>query len=29
MLDTTKEVGLEVNAEETKYMLMSCQQSSG
>jgi hypothetical protein len=29
LLDTSKEVGLEVNPEKTKYMLMSCYQNSG
>jgi hypothetical protein len=27
--DTSKEVGLEENAEITKYMLLSCQQNGG
>jgi hypothetical protein len=29
VLDTNKEVGLEVNLEKTKYMLMSCYQKAG
>jgi hypothetical protein len=29
LLDTSKEVGLEVNPEKTKYMLMSCYQKAG
>jgi hypothetical protein len=28
LIDTSKEVGLEVNAEETKYMLLSCHQTA-
>jgi hypothetical protein len=29
LLDSSKEVGLEVNPEKTKYMLMSCSQKTG
>jgi hypothetical protein len=29
LIDTSKEVGLEVNAEKTKYMLLSCNQNAG
>jgi hypothetical protein len=29
LLDASKEVGLEVNPEKTKYMLMSCCQKAG
>jgi hypothetical protein len=29
LLDAGKEVGLEVNTEKTKYMVMSCQQNAG
>jgi hypothetical protein len=29
LIDSSKEVGLEVNIEETKYMLMSHHQNSG
>jgi histidinol-phosphate/aromatic aminotransferase/cobyric acid decarboxylase-like protein len=29
LLDTSKEVGLEVNPEKTKYILMSCSQKVG
>jgi hypothetical protein len=28
-LDGSKEIGLEVNAEKTKYMFMSCHQTAG
>jgi hypothetical protein len=28
-LDTSKDVGLDVNAEKTKYMLLSCHQNAG
>jgi hypothetical protein len=28
-IDTSKEVGLEVNTEKTKYMLLSCHQNAG
>jgi hypothetical protein len=29
LIDVNKEVGLEVNAEKTKYILLSCNQNSG
>jgi hypothetical protein len=29
LIDASKEVGLEVNAEKTKYMLLSCHQNAG
>jgi hypothetical protein len=29
LLDASKEIGLEVNAEKTKYMFMSCHQTTG
>jgi hypothetical protein len=29
LIDASKEVGLEVNAEKTMYMLMSCHQDAG
>jgi hypothetical protein len=29
IIGTSKEVGLEVNTEKTKYLLMSCQQNAG
>jgi hypothetical protein len=29
LTDASKEVGLEVNAEKTKYMLLSCHQNAG
>jgi hypothetical protein len=29
LTDASKEVGLEVNVEKTKYMLVSCHQSAG
>jgi ribosomal protein S2 len=29
LIDDNKKVGLEVNAEKTKYMLMSCYQNAG
>jgi hypothetical protein len=29
LLDASKKVGLEVNPEKTKYMLMSCSQKTG
>jgi hypothetical protein len=29
LIDASKEVGLEVNIEKTKYMLVSCDQSAG
>jgi hypothetical protein len=29
LIDTSKKLGLEVNAEKTKYMLMSHQHSAG
>jgi hypothetical protein len=29
LIDASKEVGLEINAEKTKYMLLSCQQNAG
>jgi hypothetical protein len=29
LIDTSKEVGLEVNAEKTNYMLPSCYQNAG
>jgi hypothetical protein len=29
LIDASKEVGLEVNAERTKYMLVSCHQKAG
>jgi hypothetical protein len=29
LLDASKEIGLEVNPERTKYMLMSCSQKIG
>jgi coproporphyrinogen III oxidase-like Fe-S oxidoreductase len=29
LLDTSKEVGLEMNPEKTKYMLMSCCKKAG
>jgi hypothetical protein len=29
LIDTSKEVGLEVNAEKTKYMLLSCHENAG
>jgi hypothetical protein len=28
LIDTSKEAGLEVNAEKTKYMLLSCHQNA-
>jgi hypothetical protein len=29
LIDASKEVGLEANAEKTKYMLLSCHQNAG
>jgi hypothetical protein len=29
LIDASKEVGLEINVEETKYMLLSCHQNVG
>jgi hypothetical protein len=29
LIDTRKEIGLEINIEKTKYMLLSCQQNVG
>jgi hypothetical protein len=29
LIDVSKEVGLEVNAEKTKYLLLSCHQNAG
>jgi hypothetical protein len=29
LIDASKEVGLEVNVEKTKYMLLSCHQNAG
>jgi hypothetical protein len=29
LLDASKEIGLEVNSEKTKYMFMSCHQTAG
>jgi hypothetical protein len=29
LIDASKEVGLEINAEKSKYMLLSCQQNAG
>jgi hypothetical protein len=29
LIDASKEVGLEVNTEKTKYILLSCHQSAG
>jgi hypothetical protein len=29
LIDASKKVGLQVNAEETKYMLLSCHQNAG
>jgi hypothetical protein len=29
LIDASKEVGLEVNTEKTKYMLLSCRQNAG
>jgi hypothetical protein len=29
LIDAAKEVGLEVNIEQTKYMLLSCHQNAG
>jgi hypothetical protein len=29
LTDASKEVGLKVNAEKTKYMLLSCRQNAG
>jgi hypothetical protein len=29
LIDTSKEVGLEINVEKTKYMLLSCHQNVG
>jgi hypothetical protein len=29
LIDASKEVGLEVNAERTKYMLLICHQNAG
>jgi hypothetical protein len=29
LIDACKEVGLEINVEKTKYMLLSCQQNVG
>jgi hypothetical protein len=29
LIDASKEVGLEINVEKTKYMLMSCHQNAG
>jgi hypothetical protein len=29
LIDASKEVGLEVNKEKTKYMLLSCHQNAG
>jgi hypothetical protein len=29
LLDASKEIGLEVNSERTKYMFMSCHQTAG
>jgi hypothetical protein len=29
LIDASKEVGLEVNTEKTKYMLLSCHQNAG
>jgi hypothetical protein len=29
LIDTSKEVGLEINVEKTKYMLLSCHQNAG
>jgi hypothetical protein len=29
LLESSRDVGLKINAEETKYMIMSCHQNSG
>jgi hypothetical protein len=29
LIDASKEAGLEINVEKTKYMLLSCQQNAG